>query len=166
MGNLLGGDKPGSGWMCGVGEEKMTDTESLVYWAEDAQLMGYGETDTSGAWIKFQISPDDLEKFRGLKGTVFYATLVKRQDSGEPEIQKGGPLAKWAGILCSDTKFWVWCNTHAALPPVFDEEQARLFITRACDISSRRELDHNPKAARIFREQIMQPFDTWKRGAA
>lgn len=143
------------------------NTESLVYWAEDAQLMGYGETDTSGAWIKFQISPEDLEKFRGLKGTVFFATLVKRQDSGEPEIQKGGPLAKWAGILCSDPKFWEWsneCNHECGEPSsTFNAADARESILQRCGVNSRRELDHNPKAGRIFREQIMQPFDTWKR---
>lgn len=141
------------------------DTESLVYWAEDAQLMGYGETDTSGAWLKFQIAPEDLEKFRGLKGTVFFATLVKRQDSGEPEIQKGGPLAKWAGILCGDPKFWAWANrSESELMAVASDTGARNYICSKCGVSSRRELDHNPKAARIFREQIMQPFDTWKKG--
>lgn len=139
------------------------DAESLVYWAEDAQLMGYGETDTSGAWLKFQISPEDLEKFRGLKGTVFFATLVKRQDSGEPEIQKGGPLAKWAGILCSDPKFWAWANRAESELAVTSDAGARNYICSRCGVSSRRELDHNPKAARIFREQIMQPFDTWKK---
>jgi len=73
----------------------MTDAEDLVYLNEDMQLLGYGESDTSGAWIKFQILPEDLEKFRGLKGTIFNNTLVKlNSNTGEPEEQKRPKKAK------------------------------------------------------------------------
>lgn len=67
----------------------MTAAENLVYHEKELQLMGYGESDSSGAWIKFQIEPEDLEKFRGLKGTEFHVVLVKlNSNTGEPEPQK------------------------------------------------------------------------------
>lgn len=54
----------------------MTD-EIKVHWADEAQLIGYGETDSTGAWLKFRVLPDDLEAFRGLKGQVFAVSMVK-----------------------------------------------------------------------------------------
>lgn len=61
----------------------MSDTK--IHFADDTQLMGYGESDSSGAWIKFQIQSDDLAHFRGLKGTVFHMTLVKYLEDGTVE---------------------------------------------------------------------------------
>jgi hypothetical protein len=137
--------------------------EEIVYWADDAQLMGYGESDSAGAWLKFQIQPEDLEKFRGLKGTVFYAALVKRQESGAPETQKpkGGPLSQLAGQWCHNPKFfeWIW-GIVAAGEPV-EISMCRDFILEKCGIQSRAELDHNETAAAIFHEQIRLPFSKW-----
>lgn len=67
----------------------------------ETKLMGYGESDTSGAWIKLQVMPDDLEIFRGLKGEVF-DTALRNVDKGQikaVETPKKGEWGKEAQIL-------------------------------------------------------------------
>ena len=46
------------------------------HWRGESQLMGFGESDSGGAWIKLQVMPEDLEHFRGQKGTCFYVLLA------------------------------------------------------------------------------------------
>ena len=58
--------------------------ENLIHWSDEAQLLGYGESDSTGAWLKFRITPEDLDKFRGHKGTVFYLTTVEIAANGQP----------------------------------------------------------------------------------
>jgi len=41
----------------------------------EVKIMGYGESDSSGAWIKFQITPEELADFRGRKGECCEITL-------------------------------------------------------------------------------------------
>ncbi|MDE3023616.1 MAG: hypothetical protein KGI54_17520, partial [Pseudomonadota bacterium] len=77
--------------------------------------------------------------------------------------QKGGELTKWAGILCNDPNFWKWLETKGWSPYRFDSFTSGEIVRTICGVQSRRELDHNPAAARIFREAIMRPFDEWKR---
>jgi len=57
----------------------------------ETKLMGYGESDSSGAWIKLQILPEELEIFRGLKGEVFETALrnVDRGPIKEVKPEKG-----------------------------------------------------------------------------
>ena len=51
-----------------------------VHFSDEAQLLGYGESDSTGAWIKFRVTDEDLGVFRGLKGQVFAMSLVKLDD--------------------------------------------------------------------------------------
>lgn len=76
---------------------------------------------------------------------------------------KGGELAKWAGILSNDSVFWEWANEVDDCLPLYNEADAAAYIRDACNIESRAELDHNPEAAKIFRE-MMREFDDWKNG--
>ncbi len=139
------------------------NTEALVYFADDTQLMGYGESDSSGAWIKLQILPEQLEKFRGLKGTVFHAVFVRQDDQGQPVVHeqkpaedKGGPLAKLAGMWCREPTFWAWLTI--AGHQCANEEEARAVICSRCGIASRAQLDHNGEAKRIFEERFRRPY--------
>ena len=63
----------------------------------ETKLMGYGESDSSGAWIKLQVLPEELEIFRGLKGEVFETSLrnVDRGPLKVPDPVKG-PHGKFA----------------------------------------------------------------------
>ena len=67
---------------------RMTDETQNIHWQSEAQLMGFGESDSSGAWIKLQVMPEDLDQFRGLKGVCFDVTLANpNQPTGQP-VQK------------------------------------------------------------------------------
>jgi hypothetical protein len=62
-------------------------TENIIHWSNEAPLLGYGESDSAGAWLKFRVTPEDLEHFRGLKGTVFYLTTVEIANDGTPVVK-------------------------------------------------------------------------------
>ena len=51
---------------------------------DDLKLMGFGESDSSGAWIKLQVMPEHLDKFRGLKGELFEITMRLLDNSHKP----------------------------------------------------------------------------------
>lgn len=141
----------------------MSDVQ--VHFAEDAQLMGYGESDSSGAWLKFQVRPEDLEHFRGLKGTVFYLTLVKRLEDGEPEPapRKRTHLAEWFGARCRERAFQafldhkVGTSDHLVVP----DELTRKLLR----VGSRAELDTDPEAhARGL--ALVEEYKEWLSGRA
>lgn len=68
-------------------------TENIIHWSDEAQLLGYGESDSTGAWLKFRITPEDLDRFRGLKGTVFYLTTVEIANDGQPVAKTATEIA-------------------------------------------------------------------------
>ncbi len=73
---------------------------------------------------------------------------------------KGGALARWAGIVCNQAafrKFLVDKFGGAACDLPLDD-----MLRNLCAISSRAELDHNPEAARKFRD-LMASYGAWRR---
>ena len=90
---------------------------------------------------------------------------MRSQDHIEEPLEmvekKGGELAKLAGILCNSPDFinWLGCDTA---------DEARRQICSDCDIDSRRELDHNEQAAKMFHLHYREPFVAYmkKRGVA
>lgn len=81
--------------------------------------------------------------------------------------QKGGELAKWAGILSNDPYWWEWLGEYLNLErPLESEQFAAAALRSHLKIESRAELDHNPISAIEFRN-MMGEFSTWKdRGEA
>jgi hypothetical protein len=96
---------------------------------------------------------DFLKLFPSIDMPVALAPLVANfeQQPKEPE-QKGGELAKLAGIFCQQPEFWEFCGGLGSA------EAARDWILQICDIKSRRELDHNVVAAHIFHQHIRKPY--------
>lgn len=92
----------------------------------------------------------------------------KEEKKEEP---KGGPLARLAGMFCNDPNFSRWLNEqgrfshHESLflrdGQIVNPAMARADILETCKIQSRKELDSNPTAARIFHEQIRLPYSNW-----
>lgn len=80
-----------------------------------------------------------------------------------PVSTKGGELAKWAGILSNDPVFWEWADECCDFLDINDASDAAIYIREMCDVQSRAELDHNPEAAKIFRE-MMREFSEWRDG--
>lgn len=136
----------------------------------EMQLMNWGESSNSGAWVKFWIPPEGLESFRDLRtksgkiaGHRMMAVLVEIGDDEQPvqreevkeEKLKGGELARMAGVFCKDLTFLSFANVHS-------ENEAKIMICHTCGIESRAELDHNPIAANKFHELFRKPFNEWR----
>lgn len=73
------------------------------------------------------------------------------KDNSEKVELKGGALAKLAGMLCESEEFRAWLGCKTA-------DEARSQICSDCFIDSRRELDHDEQAAKIFHAQYRLPF--------
>ena len=63
----------------------MTETDPLknFLFIDQLKIMGYGESDTSGCWIKFQLTPELLEDVRGRKGQIVEVAARMLDNSGE-----------------------------------------------------------------------------------
>lgn len=56
----------------------------MTTYHDEVQLLGYGESDSGGCWIKFRILPEDMETFRGLKGERFACALQLIDNDEQP----------------------------------------------------------------------------------
>lgn len=120
-----------------------------------------------------------FELFPDIDAPVALAPLVSDFEQPAPstdaivtqaahEAVKGGELAKLAGRLCADPAFQDWLVRREWAGPVPDaegrgEERAAMIVRDACGITSRAELDHNPKAAEIFHARIRRPWSEARR---
>lgn len=68
-----------------------------------------------------------------------------------PRAARPGPLCWLAIGFCQQEAFRAFCRAR-------DEAQAKEFILRTCGVTSRKELDTDPKAARLFHERVRQPY--------
>jgi hypothetical protein len=142
----------------------------------EMQLMNWGESSNSGAWVKFWIPPEGLESFRDLRtksgkiaGHRMMAVLVEIGDDEQPlqreevkeEKLKGGELARMAGVFCNDPDFWQFIKVPASASG-YEKDWCRNFICAKCDIDSRTKLDHDPIAANKFHELFRKPFNEWR----
>ena len=140
-------------------------SEPKVHWGGEVQLMGFGESDSSGAWIKFQITPEDLEHFRGLKGNCFDMLLANMENTIGEEIKKGGKMAQEAGKICKNRSFQEYAsafyrNKYKKETPV-SEDIARSMILEWCNVASRKGLDQELPKKRFI--QLMSHYRNWNR---
>ena len=82
--------------------EIVIEITPYVHESTESKLLGYGESDTSGCWVKFELPENELMKsFRGLKGQRFIMILVKIEydETAIPKEERevGGPLSTLAG---------------------------------------------------------------------
>ena len=85
---------------------------------------------------------------------------VKKPEANEPK-EKIGPLCSWAVMRCKEPEFQKFMRKmrSGVVGDLDDsEESAKFYICEMIAISSRKELDKNPKAALAFRAQIMAPW--------
>lgn len=128
----------------------------------EVMLAGWSQTHNGGAKVTFWLQDDtDLEAFKAMtvaKGKTAGQRLAlvaveigdDEQSKAQPE-QKGGELAKLAGMFCQSTEFWEFCRAD-------DADEARDWILGVCGIHSRRDLDHNPTAAQLFHDRVRKPY--------
>jgi len=50
---------------------------------DQLKIMGYGESDSSGCWIKFQLTPELLEIVRGRKGEMVEVAARLLDNAGQ-----------------------------------------------------------------------------------
>ena len=122
---------------------------------DEVRLIGYGESDSSGKWIKFEVH--DLEKFRGRKGSMMAIGVKLVQNDGtmiadDGANNKGGQLSKDAAMLCRNNDFQSFTHYRTGKPA--SEANARLYILEFCGISSRAELDHTQAAKNSFKQMF------------
>ena len=82
-------------------------------------------------------------------------------DATPDDQQKGGALAKLAGMWCADKTFqsWLGLDPDSAAPT---ENGAALCFYEICNIQSRRQLDHDTEAAERFNKLIRGPYMKWR----
>ncbi len=108
-----------------------------------------------------RISGEASVRRQGEKGVVAGLpadSSNKNKDSGATE--KPGPLCVLACQWCKDQAFWRFLAEDGN--PCSSEDQARQLILNSCQISSRKELDTNLRAADLFHACIREPFMCWK----
>lgn len=158
------------------------------------QVMNWGESATSGAWVKFWLNPEDLDAFRAIQcrsgknaGQRFMGVLVEIGDDEQPvAYQNATTAAQQAETVAGNT-----VSSPAGAKPVggplarlagmlcanpkFQEwacgsgvksgERAAAWVRDICGIESRADLDHNEAAAETFHKDIRLPFLAWQGGA-
>ena len=77
-----------------------------------------------------------------------------------------GPLCKLAVQWCKDPLFWEWCykqyGTMRTLEGKYvEEEHGKFWICHVCQVKSRRELDTNSQAKKLFEHHIRKPYMEW-----
>lgn len=128
----------------------------------EVMLAGWSQTHNGGAKVTFWLQDDiDLEAFKAMTvakgktaGQRLALVAVEIGDDEQPKArpeQRGGELAKLAGMFCQSTAFWEFCRAD-------DADEARDWILGVCGIQSRRDLDHNPKAAQLFHDRVRKPY--------
>lgn len=154
-------------------------TQPTPTFAGEVQFRRYSDTSTQGTQIVLAL-PDreSLQSFIGLEGKRFMAVLVQIGDDEQPvtgnpvsanavksHIQREplGDLCWRAVQWCREPEFQEWISKRVQVsdsnPPVERSEQsARRLICAYCDVTSRKELDTNPEAARKFNQLIRGPY--------
>jgi hypothetical protein len=147
--------------------------------AGEVQFRRYSDTSTQGTQIVLALPDREaLQSFIGLEGKRFMAVLVQIGDdeqpvSANPLIQKESansrsarePLGDlcWRAVQwCKEPEFWAWVSTQMwpkdpSQWPV-DEEEAKKYVLRTCNVKSRKQLDSSSEARLLFNQLIRGPY--------
>lgn len=114
--------------------------------------------------VKFHIDPrcrdDFLRLFPEIDKPAAIAPLVA--DFEHKPKEEIGPLCLLAVQWCKDPTHWRWWRLKSGgVYNVENEEEAKHMTLVTCNIKSRKELDTNPEAARIFQNKIRKPYMDW-----
>lgn len=149
-------------------------TEPTPTFAGEVQLRRWSESNTQGVQVTFALAESaDLDKFKGLDGKRFMAVLVQIGDDEQPvdvrnsDIKPGksrndreplGDLCWRAVQWCKEPEFWDFLNLNFPGAQVVCEQGAKQHLELVCLITSRKELDVDPEAARRFNQLIRGPY--------
>lgn len=128
------------------------------------QFRRYSDTSTQGQQVVFAVHDRAaLESFIGKEGKRFMAVLVEIGDDEQPVVQpkkKVGDLCLMAVNFCKDPLFIEFIDRYFS--PCLTEHEAKTALYEVLGISSRLDLDADPKKAEAFHDLIRKPFLTWR----
>lgn len=147
----------------------MADTTPAF--AGEVQFRRYSDTSTQGTQIVLALPDREaLQSFIGLEGKRFMAVLVQIGDDELPVApDTGNPVSArpreplgdlcWRAVQwCKEPEFWNFLNLNCTGALVMCEQGAKQHLELICRITSRKELDTNPEAARKFNQLIRTPY--------
>lgn len=160
------------------------DIEAATVLNAETMLIGWGESDTQGPWIKLRLNTtSDLDPFRGMTkakgdkaGQRLATCCVQIGDDEKPlplaGKPKGGALSQLAAQWCRDQPaFFTWLDEAypVTVKRIADAETTNgnydqvcaEAIRIICEIDSRAKLDSDPHARALFERHIRQPYRTW-----
>lgn len=135
----------------------------------EVQFRRWSDSSTQGVQVTFALpSSDELEPLKGKEGKRFMAVLVEIGDDElpvEPQKRKDtrGPLCREACDLCANGQFQRWIGV-ADMPRA--ELAAREWVIAKCRVLSRKQLDENPRAAELFKQEVRIPFFRFQKEAS
>ncbi len=128
----------------------------------EVQFRRYSDTSTQGVQIVLALHDREaLEPFIHKAGRRFACVLVEigddEQPVQEPERAKVGPLCREAVGYCEMPEFRLWINkTDGSY--IADAAEAKQWILELCGVTTRKYLDSDLAAARVFKEAVRIPF--------
>lgn len=160
--------------------------ERHVLFQGELQLMDWGVSRASGAWVKFWVHEEDLESFKLLQtrtgkqvGQRLGVVMVQIGD-GEAVVEHApapapptsrpyrkptlGDNAMTAVRWCKSDVFRKWLSSHLGVI-LKTEDDAKQAILSMCDVderhgqeASRKHLDTDPHCAAKWNEEVRIPF--------
>lgn len=152
---LLGDDAgEAQGWRMRIeGDELVVDVVAPVR-RPTSEEVADGRPAASNLAAKINTTPPEPEP-----GPV--NSVPQKAGSSQPEL-KGGPLARSAAIMGGEKGFWVFMEKKRGVA-LASADDACAWIYQTCGIRSRAELDHDPRAAEIFKP-IAKAYRLWLEG--
>jgi hypothetical protein len=103
----------------------------------------------------------------GAPGTPMALAALKTATSAPPESEvkeepkrAAGPICQWLVMRCQDREFREWLYRHSQAGPGNDtEERAAEICRELCDVESRKDIDGNVEAERLFKAYIRRPWN-------
>ena len=162
--------------------------EGTPFFSGELMLAGGGQPLGAGMWVRFWLDEEETEHpFAGCMGRkgdqpgdLFGVVMVELDDDDqaidqkkrarlEKQKHKGKGLARYAALLCHHDLFLQYLSEKVPVKTQSrsvewwgEDEHAARWLRWICNIESRAELDHNPKAEDLFHERIRRPYSEWR----
>ena len=112
--------------------------EPVIILATDTKIVGYGESDSSGCWLKLQLLPEHMDAIRGRRGDMVDIVIAeppapqcepitaKPKATGKGEHGKAWALLYKSGwwrcpdvwpLLGTDAEYQAWCRAQPCVAP-------------------------------------------------
>ena len=111
--------------------------------------------------VAFEVPEEEFSWFMDADTRGMVLECSTRVTHSTQEELKGGRLSNIAAMYDSDALFQDFASEHDLLPDKFEGSMAKALIYAYCEISSRRQLDHNPAAKKKFAD-LRTAFRRWK----